>query len=218
MDNTNPQNFSRNQGKTLQDEASATKLAYSYGFLAGYKVPLSVTGVYVALEGDTMRHGGVATGRLTGSGTSQGANQLGEVWPEDWTLEKDRSYGLTARLGAGIPFFGTWFGPSVYGLLGVRRLGARFDSTYTGCTTAAACTEPEQFLSGSESFTEGFNGWTVGGGIEKRAGSLAIRAEARVTDYASSERVVDFSDLYFSVPVDLEPDSISIGVSLVWHF
>ncbi len=218
VDNTNPQNFSRNQGQTLRDEASATNLAYNYGFLAGYKVPLSVTGVYVALEGEMLRHGGVAVGRLVGQGSSSGRNQLGEVWPEEWTLEKERSYGLTARVGAGIPFFGTWFGPSAYGLVGVRRLNAGFRSEYTGCVTEAACTEPDQFVSGSDSFSESFSGWTVGGGVEKKVGSLAVRGEVRVTDYSKAGRVIPFDDLFVSVPLDLEPDSISFGITLLWYF
>ena len=218
VDNTNPRNFSLNQGQTFRDEASATNLAYNYGFLVGYKVPLSVTGVYVALEGEMLRHGGVAVGRLAGLGTSAGRNQLGEVWPEDWTLEKERSYGLTARAGAGIPFFGTWFGPSLYGLVGVQRLNANFGSKYSGCVTETPCTDPGQFVSGSDSFSEGFTGWTVGGGVEKKLGSLAIRGEVRVTDYSEAGRVIPFDDLFVSVPLELDPDSISFGVTLVWYF
>ena len=218
VDNTNPRNFSPNQGRTFRDEASATNLAYNYGFLVGYKVPLSVTGLYVGLEGEMLRHGGVAAGRLAGLGTSAGRNQLGEVWPEDWTLEKERSYGLTARLGAGIPFFGTWFGPSLYGLVGVQRLNANFGSEYSGCVTETPCTDPDQFVSGSDSFSEGFTGWTFGGGVEKKMGSLAIRGEVRVTDYSEAGRVIPFDDLFVSVPLELEPDSISFGVTLVWYF
>ena len=218
VDNTDPRNFSLNQGQRLRGEASTTDVTYSYGFLAGYKVPLSVTGVYVALEGDVLRHGGVAVGRLLGIGSSEGRNQLGEVWPEDWSLEKNRSYGLTARAGAGIPFIGTWVGPSVYGLVGVRRLKASFGSEYTGCPTETACTEPGQFVSGSDSFSESFSGWTVGGGVEKKLGGLAIRGELRVTDYSKAGRVIPFDDLFVSVPLELEPDSITFGVTLLWYF
>ena len=28
---------------------------------------------------------------------------MGENWPEDWTFEKQRSYGFTVRLGTGVP-------------------------------------------------------------------------------------------------------------------
>ena len=218
VDNTDSRNFSLNQGQRFQGEASANKLAYTYGFLAGYKVPLSVTGVYVALEGEMLRHGGLAAGRLSGVGTSAGRNQLGEVWPEDWSFEKETSYGVTGRVGAGIPFFGTWIGPSVYGLAGMRRLKANFTSKYTGCVTAEPCTEPSQLISGSDIFDETFSGWTFGGGVEQKVGSLAIRGEVRFTDYSEAGRVIPFEDLFVSVPLNLQPDSISFGVTLVWYF
>ena len=218
VDNTDPRNFSLNQGQRLRDEASASEVAYSYGFVAGYKQPLSVTGLYVALEGEMLRHGGVAPGRLAGAGTSVGRNQLGEVWPEQWTFGKDSSYGLTARAGAGIPFIGTWIGPSVYGLFGVRRLKGSFGSRYTGCATETACTEPDQFVSGSDNFSENFNGWTVGGGLEKKLGNLAVRGELRFTEYSKTGRVIPFDDLFVSVPLELEPDSMSFGVTLLWYF
>ena len=218
VDNTDPRNVSPNQGQRLRDEASASEVGYTYGFLAGYKLPLSVTGLYVALEGEMLRHGGVAPGRLTGSGTSVGRNQLGEVWPEQWTFGKDSSYGLTARAGAGIPFIGTWVGPSVYGLFGVRRLKGSFASRYTGCATETRCTEPDQFVSGSDNFSETFSGWTVGGGVEKKLGSLAVRGELRFTEYSKTGRVIPFDDLFVSVPLELEPDSMSFGVTLLWYF
>lgn len=218
VDNSNPQNFSLNQGQRLRDEASATKLAYSYGFLAGYKLPLSVTGIYLGLEGDMMRHGGIAAGRLAGTGTSADRDQLGEVWPEDWTFEKDRSYGLTGRLGAGLPLIGTWFGPSIYGLVGVRRLKAGFRSEYSGCVTETPCTEASQFVSGSDSFDENFSGWTFGGGIEQKVGLIAVRGEVRVTDYSDAGRVIPFEDLFVSVPLELQPRSVSLGLTVLVYF
>lgn len=218
VDNSNPQNLSLNKGQQLRDEASAAKLGYNYGFLAGYKLPLSVTGIYLALEGDMLRHGGIAAGRLAGTGTSETRNQLGEVWAEDWTFQKERSYGLTGRLGAGIPFVGTWFGPSVYGLVGVRRLQAGFRSEYTGCADETPCTEPSQFESGSDSFDENFNGWTYGGGIEQKVGLISIRGEVRVTDYSNTGRVIPFDDLFISVPLDLQPKSVSFGLTVLLYF
>lgn len=218
VDNSDPMNFSLNKGQRLQDEASANKLAYSYGFLAGYKLPLSITGIYLALEGDMLRHGGVAGARLAGTGTSTGRNQLGEVWPEDWTFEKDTSYGLTARLGAGIPLIGTWFGPSVYGLVGVRRMKAGFRSEYTGCVTATPCTDDSQYLSGADTFNENFSGWSVGGGLEQKVGLISIRGEVRITDYSKTGRVISFDDIFVTVPLDLQPSAISLGLSAILYF
>ena len=51
-------------------------------------------------------HSGKAPGRLPGAGSSPGRNQVGEVWAENWSLAKDRTYGITARLGARLPMFG----------------------------------------------------------------------------------------------------------------
>lgn len=218
VDNSNPQNASLNQGLRVSDEASAAKLGYSYGFLAGYKAPLSISGIYVALEADMLRHGGIAAGRLAGTGTSETRNQLGEVWAEDWTFQKDRAFGLTARLGLGIPLVGTWFGPSVYGLVGLRRLSANFESKYTGCFDTTPCAEPGQFGSGSDSFSESFNGLTIGGGIEQKVGAFALRGEVRFTDYSKGGRVIPFDDVFVSVPLDLTPDSVSVGALLVWYF
>ena len=218
VDNTNPQNFSLNQGQTFRDAASGAGFGHSYGFLGGYRMPLSVTGIYVAVEGEMLRHGGAASGRLAGVGTSDGRNQLGEVWPENWSVGQDRSYGVTARLGAGIPFFGTWFGPSIYALVGLRRLNATFKSGFAGCFEATPCTSPNQLVSGSEDFSENSRGLVFGGGLEKRFGSLALRGEVRVTDFSEAERITRFEDVFVTVPITLQPDSISLGASLVWYF
>ena len=218
VDNTNPQNASLNQGQRVRDAAEAAKLGYSYGFLAGYKAPLSISGIYVALEADMLRHSGIADGRLAGTGTSETRNQLGEVWAEDWTFQRDRSFGLTARLGFGIPLVGTWFGPSVYGLVGMRRLSADFGSTYTGCFDPTPCTEPDQFGSGSDTFSESFSGLAIGGGIEQKVGAFSLRGEVRFTDYSKGGRVIPFDDVFVSVPLDLTPDSVSVGAMLVWYF
>ena len=218
VDNSNPQNTSLNQGLRVRDEASAAKLGYSYGFLAGYKVPLSISGIYVAFEAEMLRHGGIATGRLAGTGTSETRNQLGEVWAEDWTFQNNRTFGLTGRLGVGIPLIGTWFGPSVYGLVGMRRLSADFRATSTGCFEATPCTEPDQFWSGSDTFSESFSGLSIGGGIEQKIGAFSLRGEVRFTDYSKGGRVVPFDEVFVSVPLDLTPDSVSVGAILVWYF
>ncbi len=218
VDNTNPQNASLNQGQRVRDQASAAKLGYSYGFLAGYKAPLSISGIYVALEADMLRHGGIATGRLAGTGTADRRNQLGEVWAEDWTFQKNRSFGLTGRVGAGIPIIGTWFGPSVYGLVGVRRLRAGFESTYTGCFTETPCSDPSEFGSGSDSFGESFNALSYGAGIEQKVGVFSVRGEVRLTDYSKGERVIPFDDVFVTVPLNLTPDSVSVGLSVLWYF
>ena len=218
VDNTSPSNISLNQGQVFQADDSATKVGYGYGFLAGYRVPLGLTGVFVAAEGDLGYHRGVALGRLPGLGTSEGRNQLGEVWPEEWSFDKDRSFGFTLRLGAGIPVVGPGLGPSVYGLVGVRRLSAGFRSDYTGCLNPEPCTEASQFTSGTDRFDENFTGWTTGGGIEKKLGSIALRGEVRYTDYGSASRTIPFTDVGVTVPLSLETSGVSARVGLLLYF
>ncbi len=216
VDNTDSRNISSNQGKIYRADDSAAKAAYGFGVLAGYHLPLGPSGVYLSSEIDMDYDGSVVRGHLRGAGTSEGRNQLGENWPEDWSFEKARSYGLTVRLGAGIPILG--FGPSVYALAGLRRLKARFRSDYTGCLDPTPCTAPSEFVSGMDSFNENFNGWTTGGGLEKKLGNAAIRGELRYTGYGRAGRVIPFDDVAVKVPLALEADKVSVRVALVWYF
>ena len=218
VDNTSPSNISLNRGEVFRADDSAVKAAYGYGFLAGYRVPLGLTGVFVGGEFDLAYHGGAVTGRFEGLGTSEGRNQLGEIWPEDWSFDKDRSFGFTLRLGAGIPVVGPGLGPSVYGLVGLRRLKAGFRSDSTGCLNPVPCTEAGEFTSGTDRFDENFIGWTTGGGVEKKLGNIAIRGEVRYTDYGSAGRIIPFEDLGVTVPLSLEASGISMRVGLLWYF
>ena len=218
VDNTSPSNVSLNQGKVFQADDSAVKVGYGYGFLAGYRMPISLTGVFVAAEGDLAYHRGVVIGSLPGLGTSEGRNQLGEVWPEDWSFDKNRSLGFTLRLGAGIPVVGPGLGPSIYGLVGVRRLRAGFQSDYRGCLNPEPCTEPDQFTSGTDRFDENFTGWTTGGGIEKKLGAIALRGEVRYTDYGSASRTIPFSDVGVTVPLSLKANGVSARFGLIFYF
>ncbi len=218
VDNTGPGNMSLNQGQVFRADDSSTKVGYGYGFLAGYRVPLSLTGIFVAAEGDLGYHRGVVLGRLPGLGTSKGRNQLGEVWPEDWSFDKDRSFGFTLRVGAGIPVVGPGLGPSIYGLVGVRRLRAGFKSDYTGCLDPTPCTEAGQFTTGTDRFDENFTGWTTGGGIEKKLGNIALRGEIRYTDYGSASRTIPFSDVGVTVPLSLKASGVSARLGLLFYF
>ena len=202
----------------LQSDASATKFSYTYGFLAGYKFPLSVSGVYLALEGDMARHGGAAAGRIVAEGAQAADSELGELLSEEWTLQSDRSFGLTARAGAGIPFFGTWFGPSVYVLAGARRLSGSFSTAYRGCFQQSSCSDTSAVSTVTEGFDAGFNGWTLGGGLETKMGMLSVRAEVRLTEFAPADGGVTFSQAITDTPVSLQPDSLSFGLGLVWYF
>ena len=83
---------------------------------------------------------------------TSGRNQVGENWPEDWSLAKDRSYGLTFRIGGRVPILNT----SAYVLAGVRRIQADFSRSYDLTTLC----QPHELETGVEFFDE------VGGGLQ----------------------------------------------------
>ena len=143
VDNTDPHNVSPSRGRVFRADASDTGTAGGVGFLAGYRVPFGLSGVYLSGEFDLAVHGGAIQGRLEGAGFSAERTQLGENWPEDWSFAQQKSYGVTVRLGTGVPPGG---GLRLYGLAGVRRLDARFGVDYIGCFNFSLCTAPEEFV------------------------------------------------------------------------
>lgn len=218
VDNTPASNMTVNQGRVFQSDASAARAAFGVGFLGGYRMSLGPTGVYLSAEGDTAYHAGTVRGILPGAGASEGLNQLGENWPEDWSFDKDRSYGLTVRLGTGIPILGWGSGMSVYALVGLRRFKTGFRTDYTGCLNPEPCTGANELTSGTDRFDENFTGWVTGGGLEKRVGSIAIRGELRFTDFGSAGRVIPFDAVGVKVPLSLDPSGVGLRAALLWYF
>lgn len=210
VDNTNPANLSASAGRVVRASAAADSATWDAGLLAGYRLPLGV--FYLDVEGDVVLHQGSVSAYLAGGGTSPGRNQLGEVWPEDWSLAKKRSFGAAARLGMEVPVFGA----SVYALLGLRSLNADFETAYTGCLSPAGCA-PGELTSGEEQHDESFNARTIGVGLEVALGPAALRGEVRHTDHGSSTRTVQFTDVAVTVPVELATSEFGAGVSLVWR-
>lgn len=104
VDSRHPANMSANAGRIFYASDSADDTTWDAGLLLGYRFGLGP--LHLDIEGDFVTHSGEASARLPGAGASPGRNQLGEVWPEDWTLAKDRSYGITARLGGAVPQIG----------------------------------------------------------------------------------------------------------------
>ena len=87
VDNTDPSNIAANQGRVFRSDDSAARAAFGVGFLGGYRMSLGPTGVYLSAEGDTAYHAGTVRGILPGVGASEGRNQLGENWREDWSFD-----------------------------------------------------------------------------------------------------------------------------------
>ena len=215
VDNTDPRNMSPSRGEVYRADSSAAAATGSVGFAAGYSVPFGTSGVFLSGEVDVAHARGTVGGRLEGAGFSAERTQLGENWPEDWTFETRRTYGFTVRLGAGVP---PGAGLSLYGLVGLRRLDARFGVDYVGCFSVSLCTA-EQLVPAADSYDESFTGWTAGAGVEQRLGrGAALRGELHYTGYGSTDRVIPYDDLAIEVPIALEASGMRVQVSLLWYF
>ena len=199
-------------GQRLHSGDSSDSITYDAGVMVGYRGSLGV--LFYGVEGDWMTHQGTASGRLEGVGTTPQRNQLGENWPEDWKLAKDRSYGLSVRVGGEVPLLNT----TAYVLVGIRRVQADFSRSYSGCLLADTLCEPAQFQTGSELFDENFNAFAFGAGIEQPLANLVVRAELRYVAHGSADQLVLFDDLGVSVPTRLEASEVGLGVSLLLRF
>ena len=224
VDNTDPDTLvpEPRRGMVFHDTSSADTVDLAVGFLAGYRALLSDGGAYLSTEIDVTFHSGEPEGQLAGVGTSPERKQLGESWPDTWSLDKKRSYGLTLRLG---------FEPeslqsrdmSFYLLGGVRLFKARFSTTFEGCLTAEPCS-PSEYVSGTDGRDVDPIATTWGLGLEKRFGSgdyarrIALRFEASYSRYGDESWVADFPDVRVTVPSTVEADGIGVTVSMVRLF
>ena len=209
VDNRDPTNATANAGRIVRDGATADKTTWDVAAFAGYRFGGAV---HLDIEADFSRHRGVASGRLTGAGSSPGRNQLGDAWPEDWSLTKRRGRGLAARLGARVPSLGA----RLYVLGGLRRLQADFRSSWTGCVSVVRC-EPGEFTAGRTRRDARHDVWTAGVGVEKRLGSIDIRGELRYADHGGSKRTGRLDELGIAVPAVVEADEVGVGIGFVWR-
>jgi len=206
------------RGMVFSDRDSADTVDLAAGFVGGYLAPLGDGGAYLSTEVDVMFHSGEPNGQLAGVGTSAGRNQLGGSWPDAWSLDKKRSYGLTLRLG-----FGQSRDMSIYMLGGVRLYKARFSTTFEGCLNAEPCS-PSEFVSGTDGRDVDPVTTTWGLGLERRFGSgeyarrIALRFEAAYSQYGDESWVADFPDVRVTVPSTVEAEGIGLTVSMVRLF
>ncbi len=224
VDNTDPDTLvpEPRRGMVFHDTSSADTVDLAVGFLAGYRAPLSDGGASLSTEVDVMFHGGEPDGQLAGVGTSPERKQLGESWPDSWSVDKKRSYGLTLRLGFQ-PETLQFREMSLYLLGGVRLFKARFSTTFEGCMNAEPCS-PSEYVSGTDGRDVDPLAATWGLGLEKRIGSgeyldrIVLRFEARYSDYGDESWVADFPDVRVTVPSTVEADGIGVTVSMVRLF
>ena len=222
VDNTDvPANFLQH-GEIYNTGDSASKTGFSGGLLAGYRLNLDPSGtLYLGVEIDGQFHSGTISGMLPGDGDSPGRNQYGEAWPDDWSVERKNSYGVTLMVGVSPPFLTSLVGPGagIYALGGVRRMDAELKVDYNGCPTGDVPCGPGEFTAeGTNSYDETLYGLTVGGGLEKMIGDkIGIRGEVRHTQYRKEDRNT-FADFDVKVPISLDGSETGFSVKAVVYF
>lgn len=215
-----PANFLQS-GNIYNTSDSTSEAGFGGGLLIGYRLNLDPGGTfYLGVETDGQFHGGTTSGTLPGDGQSQGRNQYGEAWPDEWSLERKNSYGVTLMFGASPPSLVSLLGPGagIYVLGGVRRVDAELKVDYNGCLNPSELCDSGEFTSGANSYDETFYAWTVGGGLEKMiADKIGIRGEIRYTQYGKEERET-FPDEHVKVPISLDGSETGFSVRAVLYF
>ena len=191
------------------DAAADDETVRGFGALAGYRLPLG-GGLFLSGEIDAAWHDGTLRAKLAGTGRN-----LGQVWPEDWSLKKDYSYGLTARLG-GSPDGSDL---SLYALAGVRSIRAKFTIVQTGCPPAVAPCPPGPLAVSTFRHDRDFTAWTFGAGIEKPlGGSCALQLEARYADYDRKSWTRLFNQGEVVIPLVLSGRETGLSLRLLRYF
>ena len=92
-------------------------------------------------------HFAAVDGQMAGVGDSPGRNLLGESWPDQWTFERKRSYGLTLEIG-GSPGALASTDATVFLLGGIRLAQVELTNRFNGCMLPAGC-GPSDFRFGN---------------------------------------------------------------------
>lgn len=219
VDNTDPNTLvpASWAGQILQDQDSSKSLTYGVGFVAGYHLPFPGTGFFVSAEFDVELPRGTVDGQLPGIGSSPGRNQLGESWPDQWSFEKKRSYGVTFKFG-GSPGPLNFWGLRVYGLAGIRLIEAEFTTRFNGCLNPIPCSGGE-FTQGTESRDQNFKGWVAGAGVEKMLGDhIGFRAEMRRPKSGNEQWTTPFQDVRVTVPASVTASGTNLSIGLITYF
>ena len=195
----------------FHDEVIGDGFAYGLAVNAGYRLPLSDDAYYLDGDMDVEWHGGSLEAQFAGVGVSRERRQLGESWPDRWSVRKQRSYGATLRLG-GSPAGLRARDLSLYLMAGVRFTDVRLTSDFNGCFSPEPC-EPHEFGSGTEDLDLDFLAWRAGIGMEKPVGEqLAVRVEASYSSHAREDWVTPFDEV--GVTVDSSIDAYEVGLTL----
>ena len=216
VDNTAPNTLvpEPRRGQVFQDEVSGDGLSYGVRLVFGYRLPFSSGAYFLDAAADVAKHGGSVEAQFAGVGVSPERKQLGESWPDRWTLGKETSYGMTLRLG-GSPGGLRARGISLHLLAGVRFAGAQFTNYFDGCFTTEPC-DPSQFVSGQEDRDMDFTVWKSGIGLEKTLSErVAFRIEASYSVYPREEWVTEFEDVAVTVRSSIEASEVGLTARLL---
>ena len=234
-DNTHPMNSTPSSGRSFHVRDSDSKTTSGFGVLAGYTIPLSEQGLFLSGEIDFAYHGGKARGRLRwikdstareSAGSDPDWPQSGESWPDNWTFEKDYSYGLTLRLGGQLDFLASALGAGsgLYLLAGIRRTEAEYFNSYEGCPSNSGCPngrEDESYVRGFDRTDKGYTAWTAGIGLHTPIRDrLGVQVETYYTDYDKDDLLLldNTSEPYIRVPHALDAEEVGMRLRLLRHF
>ena len=234
-DNTHPMNTTSSSGRTFHARDSDTKTTNGFGILAGYTFHLNDRGLYLSGEVDLAYHSGKTRYRLEwikdsaareGAGSDPDWPESGESWPEDWTFEKDYSYGLTLRLGGQPDCLASILGPGsgLHALIGIRRIEAEYSNAYEGCPVNAGCPdgrEDESYARGFDRTDSDHTAWTAGIGLHTPVGDrTSMQVETYYTDYDREDLILldNTSEPHIRIRHALDAEEIGFRLRLLRHF
>lgn len=204
------------RGTLVMDEGSANAWASGIGGFLGYRAPLGGSGFHMGARVEAALHFAAVDGQMAGVGDSPGRNLLGESWPDQWTFERKRSYGLTLEIG-GSPGALASTDATVFLLGGIRLVQVELTNRFNGCTLPAGC-GPSDFVSGTDARDLNHQAFTFGVGVEKGLGKgLGLRIEASHTPYCNEQWTARFTELGVTVPTVLDAGETGLKVGVVWR-
>ena len=214
VDNTAPRNVSTQKGKINRAESDADGTIDAQGFQFGYRIPLAEDVFFLSGEIDYLLHSGNIYGIIGEQGSSEAPNQLGESWSENWMFQRNRSYGLTLKLG-GSPGTLRSLRTGIYVMAGVRRAKSRLDAYYNGCFVPEPCVIGE-YESGKASEDSYFTAWTSGVGVEfKLVPHVWLEIEGRYTSYGKEQWVTSFPGLGVEVTSESANQTATFRINTV---
>lgn len=156
---------------TNRDGDSGQGVISSFKAVLGHRWNLS-GGLYFSGEIDlALRPDSPIKGSI--EGTTTPGNPDSDVFPGNWSLNKNRDAGFSVKLGYSSGEAG-FLGGSVYALAGVRRLDVEIETTATGVLS-----DGQTFIDSKARRDFSVTPWVFGGGIE--IGNEKSRLDLRTT-------------------------------------